>query len=663
MDTTMFITNSPLFPRFFLGVAILAASLVSTTAGSALVGLWRFDESEGDIANDSSGLDNGGTLYGENGNVPERVPGQTGFGGALAFRNNTVDHSLVNIPGNPALKIGMTADDTWSLAVWAYESTDGTGDHVATYGRFLSQDDGNGIQWDSGAPGDSQVYLWHGTLSEWRVGFEIGSSASPVFDQWIHWTLVYDGQNLSLYRNGNQGLLGGKVSLPVRASLNWAGYSGAIQIGSQVNMAGREWNGKLDDVAVFKGALTEAEIRAIMTGDFSLYLAGPPKIATQPQDQSVNQGFDAVFSVIATSDTPMSYQWQFNGTELPSATNSTLVITNAQSSKAGTYTVLIRNASGLTTSRSAVLTVLVPLPPRLAGLWRFDEGDGAEVHDSSGFANHGVLATDGGTVPVWIDSRPGFGKAIQFQATGDHNYVDVPASDSLKFGMTANDTWTITAWAYEGSDGIGQFVSSYGRLFAQNGGYGINFNSGSTLSSDSQYYIWHHQLTDWQRGFGTDGVLVPLLDQWVHLALVYDGNNLTLYHDGNQGAQGGKTSIKVRAGLDWTGYSSAIQIGTMLNMGGDHNWNGMIDDFAIFTGALSESQIQTVMAGDFSVFLLNPAPLLSITRSGNQLAVSWSFGTIQTTSDVSTGWQDLPDAHSPLVVAPADARRFYRVRY
>jgi hypothetical protein len=150
------------------------------------------------------------------------------------------------------------------------------------------------------------------------------------------------------------------------------------------NMVNRNWNGMIDDFAMFRGALTETEVRAIMTGDFSAYLSGPPLIALQPANQVVNQGLTATFTVAACSGSPMTYQWRFNGVDLPGATGSSLTISNVQPANAGSYVVQVSNTVGPTLSAEAHLTMLVPLPPRLIGLWRFDEGTGTNALDSSG---------------------------------------------------------------------------------------------------------------------------------------------------------------------------------------------------------------------------------------------------------------------------------------
>lgn len=81
---------------------------------------------------------------------------------------------------------------------------------------------------------------------------------------------------------------------------------------------------------------------------------------------------------------------------------------------------------------------------------------------------------------------------------------------------------------------------------------------------------------------------------------------------------------------------------------------------AVFAGALSESQVRTVMAGDFSAFL-NTTPLLSLYGSGAQLILSWGFGILQSASDINGAWQDEAGARPPMPLNPGEARRFYRV--
>ena len=104
--------------------------------------------------------------------------------------------------------------------------------------------------------------------------------------------------------------------------------------------------------------------------------------------------------------------------------------------------------------------------------------------------------------------------------------MNVPGSDSLKIGLAASDTWSFTCWAYEASDGANGFVAYYGRIFTQDGGQGLGWESGA--GGDADFYAWLEGKPEWHIGFGFDTGVVPVLDQWVHWALVYDGTTLTM---------------------------------------------------------------------------------------------------------------------------------------
>jgi hypothetical protein len=83
----------------------------------------------------------------------------------------------------------------------------------------------------------------------------------------------------------------------------------------------------------------------------------PPFITIQPTDQTVVAGGTASFGVTASGMSPLSYQWNFNGTNILGATNTTLILTNVQISQAGNYTVLVTNLYGSILSSNAMLTV------------------------------------------------------------------------------------------------------------------------------------------------------------------------------------------------------------------------------------------------------------------------------------------------------------------
>ncbi|MGA3163555.1 MAG: FG-GAP-like repeat-containing protein, partial [Verrucomicrobiota bacterium] len=91
-------------------------------------------------------------------------------------------------------------------------------------------------------------------------------------------------------------------------------------------------------------------------------LAVPPAITQQPTNQTAFVGGNAIFSAAASGTAPLIYQWQFNGTNILGATNTTLTLTNVQLTQAGNYALQVTNIAGAALSSNAVLTVN-PLPP------------------------------------------------------------------------------------------------------------------------------------------------------------------------------------------------------------------------------------------------------------------------------------------------------------
>jgi len=121
--------------------------------------------------------------------------------------------------------------------------------------------------------------------------------------------------------------------------------------------------GLLDEPSLYNRALSSNEIAAIYNADSGGKCPPPPTpplITTQPANQVVTVGGTASFSVTASGTLPLSYQWNFDGTNLVGATNIVLTLVNVQLSQAGNYTVLVTNSYGSILSSNATLTVLAP---------------------------------------------------------------------------------------------------------------------------------------------------------------------------------------------------------------------------------------------------------------------------------------------------------------
>ena len=85
--------------------------------------------------------------------------------------------------------------------------------------------------------------------------------------------------------------------------------------------------------------------------------AAPPTIATPPAAQTVNAAANASLFVVVSGTAPFTYQWKKGGVDIPGATGSSLAFAPAALADTGSYTVVVTNAGGSTTSAAATLTV------------------------------------------------------------------------------------------------------------------------------------------------------------------------------------------------------------------------------------------------------------------------------------------------------------------
>jgi hypothetical protein len=83
-----------------------------------------------------------------------------------------------------------------------------------------------------------------------------------------------------------------------------------------------------------------------------------PSITTQPASQTITAGQTATFSVTASGTSPLSYQWQKNGTAISGATSSSYTTPAEATSDTGAqFAVVVSNSVGNATSNAATLTV------------------------------------------------------------------------------------------------------------------------------------------------------------------------------------------------------------------------------------------------------------------------------------------------------------------
>jgi hypothetical protein len=118
----------------------------------------------------------------------------------------------------------------------------------------------------------------------------------------------------------------------------------------------------LDDIAdndVGEYSVVITNIYGCVTSTPAALVTVLPLIVTEPADVSINQGQTANFSVSVNGETPFTYQWRLNGTNILNATNNILSLANVQAAQAGNYDVVVHNPIGIEYSDLATLTVTV----------------------------------------------------------------------------------------------------------------------------------------------------------------------------------------------------------------------------------------------------------------------------------------------------------------
>jgi Immunoglobulin domain len=99
---------------------------------------------------------------------------------------------------------------------------------------------------------------------------------------------------------------------------------------------------------------------SVTSSPATLTVLSPPTITTQPQSQTITAGQTAAFNVATAGTGPISYHWNFNGTALLGATNSSFTLSNVLPTANGNYSVVVSNSYGAVTSSVVSLVANIP---------------------------------------------------------------------------------------------------------------------------------------------------------------------------------------------------------------------------------------------------------------------------------------------------------------
>jgi fibronectin type 3 domain-containing protein len=398
--------------------------------------------------------------------------------------------------------------------------------------------------------------------------------------QWVHLAVTLSANSLKLYVNG--ALAGTTNNVPVRPidinpTLNYLGKS---QFG-----ADPLFNGRIDDLRIYNRALTGAEVL-----DLATPVPETPSALVASRTQSGaaltwNAAEGAVSYTVKRSLTPGGpYTTIASGLATPGFTDP-----NVSGVLTYYYVVSATNAKGESPNSNEATAAVADLMLHL----RFDENSGTTAADTSGNGHDAALVSG----PTFAAGK--LGNALGL-AKASSQYATLPAG----VVSTVND-FTISAWVKPTT------LDQWARVF--------DFGTGTT-----NYMFLTTRAGTGKPRFafkvngaaeqGVDSSVALAVDTWSHVAVTLSGNTMTLYVNG--AAVGTNTNVTARPSQ--LGNTTQNDLGKS-QFAPDPYLNGALDDFRIYTRALSASEI-----GVLSTAQIAAPQNVTATPGSTQIALAWS---------------------------------------
>jgi hypothetical protein len=464
--------------------------------------------------------------------------------------------------------IGGTADS------FNFTSTQ-TGTNACMLGRVVALNAGNG-----GAKAGVMCRN-DGSDGSPCVGVFVTESNSVC----LQWRSAIDGQTLAAAP-----ILG--VAPPVWLQLLWRGPNFAAYYSTN----GVSWTAAgTVSVALADNVLSGWAVTAHDPASLALALvddvgSGAPVVLSQPTPASPTRfaGADCTFSVGVGGAWPMAYAWRQDGVALLNATNATLVLTNLATSRAGAYSVVVSNAFGTVTSSVATLSVTATAPGSYTqailadhpiGYWPLSESSGTVARDYAGGNNAGytnVYLNQAGYLLLDVH------KSVRFGLLYTSN--SLAGAVPLSFATSTNAAFSVEAWVNSAVQ-----TNDSGLITKGTGGGGEQFNL--DCGGASHAYRFFVRDASGAAHLASSSALPD--NAWHHLAGVCDQRNgaVVLYIDGTNAAQG-----SITAGSGLLASANAVTFGgrrSSATSAYDLQYNGRMEEVAIYNSALSAAQVRT----------------------------------------------------------------------
>ncbi len=287
-------------------------------------------------------------------------------GSVIVWGDNS--YQQLNVPPGLSNVVTIAAGYNHSLALTAYGTVTGWGYNSfgqATAPAGLSNvvAIAAGIDHSLAVTAGGQVVAWGSSSS--------GAATVPAGLSGIVAVAAGNQTSLALDTNGmvtawGRNYTGGTTFLPPGLS-NVVGLAANFMNSLAVRSDGSlmVWGGNAFPVTNPPPGLNQV-VQATLGLSYGLALqeSGPPWVFAPPGGATANAGVPATIGtgLGILGARPITYQWQFNGTNIPGATNANLKLLNVQPNQVGPYQLLIANRYGAVLSPGAVLNVLTNPP-------------------------------------------------------------------------------------------------------------------------------------------------------------------------------------------------------------------------------------------------------------------------------------------------------------
>jgi len=167
---------------------------------------------------------------------------------------------------------------------------------------------------------------------------------------------------------GVTNVVGSTVTLSITASgsvpMGFSWRKGAVIITNIVLMTTNSsftiLNAQTNDSATYRCVITNSgNFAPGILSQAPVVILAPPVLTNLPASQIVEPGANVTFTSGASGSGPLYYRWQFEGSDIVNATNTSLSLTNVQLANQGVYRVIVTNLVG-SASSLATLTVGTP---------------------------------------------------------------------------------------------------------------------------------------------------------------------------------------------------------------------------------------------------------------------------------------------------------------